>query len=161
MIGTTEVRERAVIAAPVDAVWEVIDDTSRYAGWVDGVLEVTSHHGRATVGERYEERNRTVGPLTTRSTWTVTEIEPQRRRVDTGAGFPLLHDLTNVFQLAAIEVDGEERTEMTYAVRYRPGLGPLGRLIDRLQQPGLRKSFQRSMRNLEELVQAAGEAGAR
>jgi polyketide cyclase/dehydrase/lipid transport protein len=148
-----------VLAVPVERVWEVVSATNRYAEWVVGVLAVTEHHGTATVGKTYSERNRTVGPLTTRSTWTVQEIEPLRRRVDTGTGFAPMHDMTNVFELEPVPAaDGgpATATRFTYAVRYRPGLGPIGRIIDRLQQPGLRKNFQASMRNLEDLVVAEG-----
>ena len=85
-------------------------------------------------------------------TWTVREVVPMARRVDTGIGFEPMHDMTNVFEFRA--VGGS--TEMTYQVSYRPGLGPIGKLIDALQKPGLRKAFQKSMRNLEELVIAEG-----
>jgi hypothetical protein len=53
-------------------------------------------------------------------------------------------------------IEGAEATEMTYTVRYRPGLGLIGQLIDRLQQPGLRRTFQASMRNLADLIIAEG-----
>lgn len=148
----TEVTETADLAVPIDRVWGVISATNRYAEWVDGVLEVTDHHGTAEVGSTYSERNRTVGPLTTRSTWTVREIDPLSRRVDTGVGFEPMHDMTNVFELLPCEVG----TRMTYTVRYRPGLGPIGRIIDRLQQPALRRSFRTSMRNLENLIVGEG-----
>ncbi|MFG2725660.1 SRPBCC family protein [Streptomyces canus] len=155
MAATTEVTERAVLAVPLERVWDVISATHRYAEWVDGVLEVTSHHGTAEVGRAYCERNRTVGPLTTRSTWTVREIEPLRRRVDTATGFDPMHDMTNVFEFRRLTFDdGGEGIEMTYTVRYRPGLGIIGRAIDKLQQPGLRRAFQTSMRNLEDLIVA-------
>jgi Polyketide cyclase / dehydrase and lipid transport len=153
-MAITEVTETTVLAVPIERVWEVISSTHRYADWVHGVLEVTDHHGAATVGKTYAERNRTVGPLTIRSTWTVQEIEPLHRRVDTGVGFDPMRDMTNIFELRSA-ADGAS-TEMTYTVRYRPGLGPVGRLIDKLQQPTLRKSFRTSMRNLEDLIVAEG-----
>jgi uncharacterized protein YndB with AHSA1/START domain len=151
----TEVTETAVLAVPVERVWDVISATHRYADWVHGVLEVTESHGTAQIGKVYSERNQTVGPLTTRSTWTVQEIVPMSVRVDTGVGFAPMHDMTNVFEFKPVAGG----TEMTFTVRYRPGLGPIGRLIDKLQQPGLRKSFQQSMHNLEELIIAEGEVG--
>ena len=157
MTAISEVSETAVLAVPVERVWRVIDSTHRYAEWGDGVLEVTEHHGRAEVGRTYSERNRTVGPLTTRSTWTVREIDELRRRVDTGVGFEPMHEMTNIFEFRAVETPTGPGTEMTYTVRYRPGLGPVGTIIDRLQQPGLRKAFQASMRNLEDLVVAEGD----
>ncbi|MGF7238572.1 MAG: SRPBCC family protein [Frankia sp.] len=152
----TEVSETAVLAVPVERVWEVISATNRYAEWVVGVLEVTNHHGSATVGMTYSERNRTIGPLTTTSVWTVREIDPLRLRVDTGTGFAPMHEMTNVFALQPVQVGTTNGTRLTYTVRYRPGLGPVGRLVDRLQQPGLRKSFRTSMRNLEDLIVAEG-----
>jgi uncharacterized protein YndB with AHSA1/START domain len=152
-VAVTEVTEKAVLRVPLARVWDVISATHRYADWVHGVLEVTDHHGVAEVGKTYSERNRTVGPLTTRSTWTVQEIVPMSRRVDAGTGFAPMHDMVNIFEFKPTEGG----TEMTFTVRYRPGLGPIGKLIDKLQQPGLRKSFQASMRNLEELVVAEGE----
>ncbi|MFE9687224.1 SRPBCC family protein [Streptomyces sp. NPDC006285] len=156
-IDTTEVTERAVLAVPLERVWDVVSATHRYAEWVDGVLEVTSHHGLAEVGRVYRERNRTVGPMTTRSCWTVREIDPMRRRVDTATGFDPMYDLTNVFEFRRLAFDdGSEGIEMTYTVRYRPGLGIVGRVIDRFQQPGLRRAFRTSMRNLEDLVVAEG-----
>lgn len=157
MNGMTEVSETAVLAVPLERVWEVISATNRYSEWVVGVLEVTEHHGTAQVGRTYAERNATVGPLRTRSVWTVAEIEPLRRRVDTGTGFDPMHDMTNIFTVAERTLPGGRTgTEMTYAVRYRPGLGPIGRLIDKAQQPGLRKNFQASMRRLEDLIVSEG-----
>ncbi|MER6345080.1 SRPBCC family protein [Streptomyces sp. NPDC001595] len=154
---TTEVTERAVLAVPLTRVWDVVSATHRYAEWVNGVLEVTAHHGTAEVGRTYRERNRTVGSLTTRSTWTVRAIDPLRRRIDSATGFAPMHDLTNIFEFRRLTFDdGTEGVEMTYTVRYRPGLGLVGRAVDALQQPGLRKAFQRSMRNLEDLVVAEG-----
>ncbi|WP_405771884.1 SRPBCC family protein [Streptomyces sp. NBC_00080] len=153
----TEITERAVLAVPLARVWDVVSATSRYGEWVDGVLEVTAHHGTAEVGRTYCERNRTLGPLTTRSTWTVRAIDPLRRRVDTATGFDPMRDLTNIFEFRQLTFDdGAEGVEMTYTVRYRAGLGIVGLLVDRLRQPGLRRAFQTSMRNLEELIVAEG-----
>jgi uncharacterized protein YndB with AHSA1/START domain len=158
-MSMTELSETAVLAVPVERVWQVVSATDRYAEWVDGVLEVTDHHGQAEVGRTYAEHNRTIGPLTTRSTWTVREIEPLTTRIDTGEGFAPMHEMTNVFRFRPVAVDGVEGagTEMTYAVRYRVGLGPIGAVIDKVTQPGLRKSFQQSMRNLEDLIVAEGQ----
>ncbi|WP_420309175.1 SRPBCC family protein [Streptomyces sp. YS-B37] len=158
MPAITTVTESAVLSVPLERIWHVVSATDRYAEWVDGVLEVTAHHGSAEVGRTYSERNRTVGPLTTRSTWTVRGVDPLRRRVDTATGFDPLHDLTNTFEFRRLTFeDGTEGVEMTYTVRYRPGLGVLGRAIDRMQQPGLRRAFRASMRNLEDLVVAEGD----
>jgi uncharacterized protein YndB with AHSA1/START domain len=156
MPDLVEVTEKAVLEVPIERVWEVISATNRYAEWVADVIEVTDHHGVAEIGRTYSERNRTIGPLTTRSTWTVKEIEPLRTRIDTGVGFAPMYDMTNVFALRRMTIEGADATELTYTVRYRAGLGLIGLLIDRLQQPGLRRTFQASMRNLEDLIIAEG-----
>jgi carbon monoxide dehydrogenase subunit G len=146
---TVSVQRR--LAAPIDDIWAVIDDTSRYAEWVDGALEVTAHHGAATVGRTYSERNRTVGPLTTRSEWTVRKIEPRSLRVDAGTGFAPLHDMINTFRLETL---GVEATLMTYRVDCRVGLGPLGRIVAPVLEKSLSAQFERSMAALENVVHA-------
>lgn len=145
------------IAAPVEDVWAVTENTARYGDWVDGVLEVRRHHGSATVGETYEERNRTVGPLSAISTWTVQEVEPMTLRVDTGVGLAPLKDLTNYFRFAPTK-DGLA-TEMTYEVTFRLALGPLGRLVGAVLSKSLAAEFATSMANLDELVRSERPLG--
>jgi uncharacterized protein YndB with AHSA1/START domain len=149
---TTVITERAVIPAPVERVWEVISATNRYAEWVAVCREVTDHHGTATVGRTYSERNVLLGPLTNRSTWTVEEVTPMTRRVDRGTGFPLVHDLTSAFLLRPVP----EGTELTYEVTYRFGLGRVGVLVDKAQQGGQRAAMRQSMANLAELLRSEG-----
>ena len=157
MVRDYTVSEQAIIPHPVRRVWDVISATHRYAEWVPTVLEVTDHHGTAEIGRTYRERNKSLGPLTTRSTWTVREIEPLTRRVDTGAGFAPLQDLTNVFEFEPItRGDGSESTLMTYAVQYRLGLGPLGPLVHRIVAAGLRADMTRAMDNLADVILAEG-----
>jgi hypothetical protein len=148
-----EVIESTVIPAPPDAVWDVIDDTGRYAEWVTTVIEVTDDHGRARVGETYSERNVVLGPLKAASTWTVVQADAPRRRLDRGVGMPVVRDLESIFELDPVSAPGGgQHTELRYIARYRMGLGPLGGLIDRIQQPGMRKEFRASMAKLAELV---------
>ena len=148
------VTETAVIDAPLGRVWDVVARTDRYAEWVAGAIEVTDHHGIATVGKTYAERNRTIGPLRTDSVWTVREIEPFRRRVDTGTGFAPLQDVVNTFEFHPVQRDGREMTEMLYQVEYVIGLGPLGMLLDSLQQPAMRAGMRTSMANLDTLLRS-------
>jgi ligand-binding SRPBCC domain-containing protein len=154
--------EKAVVNAPVERVWEVVSRTDRYAEWVAAVIEVTAHHGVATVGGTYAENNRTLGPLRTHSVWTVREAEPMKRRVDTGTGFAPLRDLTNVFEFQPVKgPDGQDATEMTYQVEYTMGLGPLGLLLDRIQQPAMRAGMRTSMANLDTLIRSENSTTAR
>ena len=147
---TSVVTEKAVIAAPVERVWEVISATNRYAEWVEVCVEVTEHHGEATVGRTYSEKNVVLGPLTTRSTWTVQEVTPMTRRLDTGTGFTLVHDLTSAFYLEAVP----EGTELTYEVTYTFGLGRIGVFVDKVQQGGQRAAMRASLANLAELLRS-------
>lgn len=157
MTGEYLVSEQAIVHHPVRRVWEVISATNRYAEWVDAVIEVTDHHGTAELGRTYSERNKSLGPLTTRSTWTVREIEQYKRRIDTGVGFAPLEDMTNIFEFERITFeDGTEGTVMTYAVRYRIGLGPLGPILHRVLSPGLRTAMRKSMADLDDLILAEG-----
>ncbi|WP_416957671.1 SRPBCC family protein [Streptomyces sp. Agncl-13] len=152
---TFHVTECAVVDAPVERVWDVVARTDRYAEWVAGVIEVTDHHGIATLGRTYAERNRTLGPLRTDSVWTVVEIDPLRRRVDTGVGFTPLKDVTSVFEFEPTRgPDGREATRMTYRVEYVIGLGPIGLLLDRIQQPGMRANMRASMADLNTLIRS-------
>ena len=149
------VTEHAVVDAPVERVWEVVSRTDRYAEWVAGAIEVTDHHGVATLGRTYAERNRTLGPLRTDSVWTVVEIDPLRRRVDTGVGFAPLKDVTSVFEFEPTRnADGREATRMTYRVEYVIGLGPVGLLLDRIQRPGMRADMRTSMAGLNTLIRS-------
>ena len=162
-MNTYTVTETAVIDAPVERVWEVISRTDRYAEWVAGAIEVTEHHGVAALGKTYAERNRTVGPLRTNSVWTVKEIDPLRRRVDTGTGFAPLQQVTSIFELrpAAGRDGGPEATEMTYQVEYAIGLGPIGILINGFQEPGMRAGMRTSMTNLDRLIRSEDTSLAR
>ena len=149
------VTEHAVVDAPVERVWEVVSRTDRYAEWVAGAIEVTDHHGVATLGRTYAERNRTLGPLRTASVWTVVEIAPLRRRVDTGVGFAPLKDVTSVFEFEPTRnADGRAATRMTYRVEYAIGLGPVGLLLDRIQRPGMRANMRTSMAGLDTLIRS-------
>ena len=148
----TVITEVAVIPAPVERVWEVISATNRYAEWVAVCREVTDHHGEATVGRTYSERNVLLGPLTTRSTWTVREVTPMTRRVDSGTGFPLVHDLTSAFFLRPVP----EGTELSYEVTYVFGLGRIGQVVDKAQQSGQRHAMRESLANLAELLRSEG-----
>ncbi|MFF3850192.1 SRPBCC family protein [Streptomyces sp. NPDC002328] len=149
------VAETAVIDAPLGRVWDVISRTDRYAEWVAGAIEVTDHHGVATIGKTYSERNRTLGPLKTDSVWTVVEIVPLQRRVDTGVGFAPLQDVTNIFEFRPVQsADGREATEMLYQVEYTIGLGPLGLLLDSVQQSSMRAGMRTSMDNLSTLLRS-------
>lgn len=150
-MSTHHVKVVRTIASPVAAVWAVIDDTSRFAEWVETAIEVTEHHGPARVGAIYRERNRVVGPVTARSAWTVREVVPKTLRVDTATGYAGLRDLVNTFRLTPVENDS---TELTWEVTFRLPLGWVGSLVGRLLEHSIAGEFDRSMGVLSGVVGA-------
>jgi carbon monoxide dehydrogenase subunit G len=137
-----------VIPAPADRIWEVVDDTSRYAEWVPQTLEVTRNDGEAVVGATYDERNKVVGPIKGSSRWRVIERDPGRYSRHEGEGLPLLTNVSIEFRTEA----AGESTEVTSTLRYDPTLGPLGALIDKAAHGQTVAAQEQALANLEQLV---------
>jgi uncharacterized protein YndB with AHSA1/START domain len=148
MAASKSVTVSRVIPAPSERIWEVLDDTSRYAEWVPQTIEVTRNDGEAVVGATYDERNTVVGPLKGSSRWRVTERDPGRYSLHEGEGLPLLKNLSIEFRT---EPAGES-TEVTSTLRYDPTLGPLGGLIDKAAHGQTVAAQEKALANLEELV---------
>jgi uncharacterized protein YndB with AHSA1/START domain len=72
------------VAAPVERVWELMCDTSRYAEWGALTLEIPRTDGPARMDSTYDERVPFVGPWKAVLHWRVSEFEPPRRLVQTG-----------------------------------------------------------------------------
>ena len=147
------------VPAPPDAVWELVTDPDRFAEWADRTLEVTRADRPLSIGSTYEERNVVLGSMTGESRWTVVEHEPPRRTTHRGEGLALASSLDFFLELREVE----QATEVTVGLRYRPGLGPLGRVIDRLHaRRSLQASMERSARNIGVLVERElSRSGAR
>jgi uncharacterized protein YndB with AHSA1/START domain len=148
MAASKSVIVSRVIPAPSERVWEVLDDTSRYAEWVPQTVEVTRNDGEAVVGATYDERNTVLGPIKGSSRWRVTERDPGRYSLHEGEGLPLLKNLSIEFRT---EPAGES-TEVTSTLRYDPTLGPLGALIDKAAHGQTVAAQEKALANLEELV---------
>jgi uncharacterized protein YndB with AHSA1/START domain len=123
-----EVRERRRIAATPREVWRVIGDVERYPEWGAGIRTARLVDRPAGLGAAYEERGRLLLPVVTASRWRVVEFDPPRRQVHRAEAAPLAATFDRVFEVAA---DATGATWVTLAVRYRPALGPVGRLLDR------------------------------
>ncbi len=148
MAGSKSVTVSRVIPAPSERVWEVLDDTSRYAEWVPQTLEVTRNDGEAVVGATYDERNQVVGPIKGSSRWRVVERDPGRYSLHEGEGLPLVKNVS-------IEMRTQpagESTEVTSTLRYDTTLGPLGAAIDKLAHGQTVAAQEQALANLEELV---------
>lgn len=159
--AATDIVETFDLPAPVEQVWDLISDTSRYADWVEECLAVTYHHGQATLGGIYKELGAGLGPIKTNTTWTVAEIDPPHYRRDTGIGMPLVSGLESIFELEPVSDGQRQLTRFTWHNRYRPALGALGRLIDSAQQQQLHAMMQRSLMQLAELVETKSEGHPR
>ena len=151
MADRTEIVTEIRIEAPPQRVWNLIGSTERYAEWVVNTLAVTRVDSPvADVGVTYDERNRVMGPWTARSTWRVRSAEPPRHTVHEGSGIPLAQDLRLECTLSP---DGEA-TIYRHAISYRPALGALGRVIDAVVAPSLRRDSRRTVDQLKALVEA-------
>ena len=148
MAGSKSVTVSRVIPAPSERVWEVLDDTSRYAEWVPQTLEVTRNDGEAVVGATYDERNQVVGPIKGSSRWRVVERDPGRYSLHEGEGLPLVKNVSIEMRTEA----AGESTEVTSTLRYDTTLGPLGALIDKVAHGQTVAAQERALANLEEIV---------
>ena len=148
MAGKKSVTVSRVIPAPSERVWEVLDDTSRYAEWVPQTLEVTRNDGEAVVGATYDERNQVVGPIKGTSRWRVIERDPGRYSLHEGEGLPLVKNVSIEFRT---EPAGES-TEVASTLRYDTTLGPLGAVIDKVAHGQTVAAQEKALANLEEIV---------
>ena len=150
MAGKRNVTVSRVIPASAEEIWRVLDDTSRYAEWVEQTTEVTRNDGEAVVGATYEERNTVVGPIKGSSRWRVAERDPGRYSRHEGEGLPLVKNVSIEFRT---EPAGES-TEVTSILRYDNTLGPLGGLIAKISHGQTVAAQEKSLANLEELVRS-------
>ena len=74
-----QVKKQALVEAPVEAVWELLSDPSRYPEWNEHTVEVTGVPTEVEKGSTYEESGR--GPLGIRgsSTFKIEELDELRR----------------------------------------------------------------------------------
>lgn len=156
MAGEHSVTVSRVIPAPAEEIWRILDDTSRYAEWVEQTTEVTRNDGEAAVGATYDERNTVVGPIKGSSHWRVTERDPGRYSRHDGEGLPLVKNISIEFRT---EPAGES-TEVTSTLSYDNTLGPLGGLIAKLSHGQTVAAQEKSLANLEELVRTPAPQAA-
>jgi carbon monoxide dehydrogenase subunit G len=148
--GERTVSATVTIAAPIERVWELTTDPTRFAEWAEQTTEVTRADHPLRIGSTYEERNRILGPLTGRSRWTVVEHEPPRRLASSAQGLPLVAGVNASIELHEVE----NATELTMAVRYRTGLGVVGSLLDALfGRRSTQAALERSVANLATIAE--------
>jgi len=131
-------------AAPVEAVWELLVDTDRYAEWIESTTEVLRSDGAARLGATFVERSRISGFWMATIHWTVTECEPERRLAFKGSGVAVLSDLG--FSVDLVEIGAA--TEVTLTLWYTPRFGPLGTFLDVVTRGNVTNDQKRSVRTL-------------
>jgi carbon monoxide dehydrogenase subunit G len=139
-----------VVSAPPEAVWELVSDPERFGEWAELTEEVIRADKPLRLGSTYEERNVVLGPIKGTSRWTVVQHEAPRRQMHRGEGIALAASLDFFIELES----AEQATQLTVGLRYRPGLGALGALIDRIH---LRGSVQAAMERSAANVAAIAE----
>ena len=77
----------AVVAAPIEIVWENLTEWERYADWADVQVERLEPNGPATVGQTISFTGKALG-RTWRFRFTVETIDPERHRIDLRVVFP-------------------------------------------------------------------------
>jgi hypothetical protein len=147
----TEVRDRRRIAASPREVWKVVSEIERYAEWGPWTRAVRRADGPMGLGAAYEERSRLLVPVVAVSRWRIVEFDPPRRQVHRAETAPLAATFDRIFELAA---DGTGGTWLTLAVRYRPALGALGRVLDRVALRSLHaRRLPQTLEGIDRLTQ--------
>ena len=138
-----------VVDAPLDATWDLVSDTSRYAEWVEATLAVTRSDGMAHEGSTYAERNKFIGPFKVSSSWRVTEFDPPRRQVHAAERWPLVKGLRIAWECEPADAG----TRLTHWVEYTPGLGPLGNVLDAAMRGQIQSDLDGTTQNLKALAE--------
>ena len=139
-----------VVSAPPEAVWALVSDPERFDEWAELTEEVIRADKPLRLGSTYEERNVVLGPIKGRSRWTVVQHEAPRRQTHRGEGIALAASLDFFMELEP----AEQATQLTVGLRYRPGLGVLGALIDRFHaRRAMQSAMERSAANVAAIAE--------
>lgn len=148
-MATLLVTATETVNAPLECVWDVFSDTSRYPEWVEGTLAVIRTDGPASLGSTYDEINR-AGPIRFNSRWKVLEYEPPRRQVHRDETLPFTRFFDVVFEAAPA---GSTQTTLTLTLVGESRRGPFGVLVLRLLGPSLERQNRRNVAQLRTLVE--------
>jgi uncharacterized protein YndB with AHSA1/START domain len=140
------------IAAPPQAVWDVVMDPSRLDDWVTihrKLLKAPPSPPR--VGAEMEQTLCLRG-VNFRVRWELTDCDAPRRAVWQGRGPARSHAHT---EYVLTEQDGGTRFD--YRNEFRPPLGPLGAAASRALVGGVpAREAERSLERLKALVEGSG-----
>ncbi len=140
------------VDAPVERVWELMCDISRYAEWGAQTLEIPDAEEPAEVGTTYDERAPFIGPWKAVLHWRVSALEPSRRLVHTGQVW-YARELVSEMECEP----GEDGTTFTMTLRATPKFGPLGGLLERALAGSVQSNWDQTVENFKEFVEGAAE----
>jgi uncharacterized membrane protein len=115
------------IAAPVGAVWALLEDVRRLPEFSTSTLEVDDAPDRITaVGQTYTQVGKLLGRRY-RSQWRITALVPEQQiRSEGSVGLGVSYCLTQNIQPV-----GDDRTRLQIVIDYTLPGGPLGRLASK------------------------------
>ncbi len=78
----------AIIAAPIETVWELLDNPVRFDEWADGKVQWVEPEGPMTQGQRFGIESRAFGRSWS-ALFTVKEVNRDKHILQTDVTFPL------------------------------------------------------------------------
>jgi hypothetical protein len=153
------VRGSVEIDAPVDVVWDVVNDPATYVEGIDWVYEAWFEtEGSARQGSVYVERAKP-GPREGLYRWVLTTFEPPRRAIHAHRGSEMDVDLE-----VLVEPLGSGRTRYTQEMRFRalPRFRPIGWIVERaVLRPKIRRDFDEMiLPNYKRIAEARHSGGS-
>ena len=122
------VEAATTINAPVEAVWDCLNDIDRTPEWVTGLeaaeIKTAGPYGVGTV---YYDYNR-LGPFLQTTPWRITAFEPPSYQVHESESAVLPSKMT----LNLSSTPEGTRLQMAVEYRFLPRLGPVSRLLEGL-----------------------------
>ena len=117
-----------IINAPVDLVWNSLNDIEHTPQWVVGLEKAeVQQTARFGVGTVYLDYNR-LGAQLQVTTWRIAVYEPMRRQVHVSSSANLPSTMT----LTLTPEETGTFLHMTVAYRFMPRLGVISRVLERL-----------------------------
>jgi hypothetical protein len=94
----------AIVAAPIDVVWENLVQWERYAEWADVQAERLEPEGPATIGQTIDFGGKVFG-RTLHFVFKVEEVNPERHQLGIHAFFPFPFRLQEKAHIACSPID--------------------------------------------------------
>jgi hypothetical protein len=144
------------IAAPVEAVWELMCDPHRYPDFVDATERMVDvPDAEFAVGYTYAEFGG-VRPFLGQSTWEILELEPPLRQVHRGDDGMMTIDLFIEMERAA----GGTRLNHTLELRPRWYMTPINALLWPLfMKKRAYASMEKTNQNVKRIIEASQVEG--